>query len=238
MTQLADWRECTRGRAMLHAAHGSSTDCGTASWSTRRGKEALTARAMTSLVEGLNSEGTRNTKHSRCGGAHRVASPSTTFFRYRVFLGHPARIVRKGRVLSDAEYTFWRLQTRARRQLSAPSAPLTSPRAETASFRVDLACGGVEAKSTVRKSGDTGRSAPPGLAIHAVLAFPEEVKRHARRRAICWRFGSKTLPSRVCLTSFLILPAEAASAGKPSAQKGSATLTPATCARKLQNGKA
>jgi hypothetical protein len=169
-------------------AHGSSTDCGTASWSTRRGKEALTARAMTSLVEGLNSEGTRNTKHSRCGGAHRVASPSTTFFRYRVFLGHRARIVRKGRVLSDAEYIFWRLQTRARRQLSAPSAPLTSSRAETASFRVDLACGGVEAKSTVRKSGDTGRSAPLGLAIHAVLAFPEEVKRHARRRAILLAF--------------------------------------------------
>ena len=72
------------------------------------------------------------------------------FFRYRVFLEHRARIVKKGRVLSDAEYTFWRLQTRARRQLSAPSALLSSSRAETAPFRVELACGGVEAKKCER----------------------------------------------------------------------------------------
>jgi len=102
------------------------------------------------------------------------------FFRYRMFLGHRARIVKKGRVLSDAEYTSWQLQTRARRQLPASSAPLTSSRAETASFRVDLAWGAVEAKSTsAATSGDQRRldsqSTPFWLS--------RSVKRQARRRA-------------------------------------------------------
>ncbi len=107
-------------------------------------------------------------------------SPATTFFRYRVYLGHRARIVKKGRVLSDAEYTSWQLQTRARRQLPASSAPLTSSRAGQASFRVDLACGAVESTSTSAATpGDQRRldsqSTPFWLSRSA--------KRQARRRA-------------------------------------------------------
>jgi hypothetical protein len=95
---------------------------------------------------------------------------------------------KRGRVLSEAEFTSWRPQTSGQRQLSAPSAPLTSSRAETASIQVDLAGGVVEAKGTVRKNGGTGRSVPLGLATHAVVAFPEEVKRHGRGRVIFLAF--------------------------------------------------
>jgi hypothetical protein len=120
---------------------------------------------------------------AQCGQSRSLLagfSPATTFFRYRVLLGHRARIVKKGRVLSDAEYTSWQFQTRARRQLPASSAPLTSSRAGQASFRVDLACGAVEATSTSAATpGDQRRldsqSTPFWLS--------RSVKRQARRRA-------------------------------------------------------